>query len=270
MPFILIDDRRHAPLDSPTTLVLAAPPENIRQAALTQLPVAHMIYRIGRGYHLFRAQNAPVISGGMMVLDTDGYAGGGPMASLVSEILSECDKRGYTGIVLDIGSAASRPLSPLAGALGAETAKHGLALFVPQPLGAFTVDAGVLIPSALSGGTLHDHIADALRQYGDGRVALEMERIRMDFILPAASGTGKSLSADELQALMEQHHAKSFYSKDLCAFYFSYRDRKGTHFVLYDTAVSIRRKLQVAGSLGIKYAFAYYPHVADILSDIIA
>lgn len=257
-------------MDSPTTLVLAAPPENIRQAALTQLPVAHMIYRIGRGYHLFRAQNAPVVSGGLMVVDTDGYTGGGPMSSLVSEIMSECEKRAFTGIVLDIGSAALRPLSPLAGQLEIEAEKHNLSLFVPQPLGAFNVNACVLIPSALSGGTLHDHITDALRQYGDGRVALEIERIRMDFTLPAASGTGKAISAGELQSLMEQHSAKSFYSKDLCAYYFTYRDRKSIHFVLYDTAASIRRKLQLAGSLGIQYAFAYYPHLADIISEIIA
>lgn len=256
-------------MDSMTNLILAAPPESIRQAAATHLPVAHMIYRIGRGYHLFRAQNAAIAPGGLMVLDTDGYTGGGPMASLVTEILNECEKYVYSGVVLDIGSDASRPLSAMVGHLGIECAKHGLELFVQQPLSEASAGAIVLLPSALSGGTLHDHIADALKQYGEGRVALEVERIRMDFTLPASSGTGRALSAADLQALMEQYRTQSFLSKDLCAYYFTYRDKKGTHFVLYDNAASIKRKLQVASSMGIKHAFVYYPHVADIIGEIL-
>jgi hypothetical protein len=256
-------------MNATTNLILAAPPEYIRRAAETHRPVAHMIYRIGRGYHLFRAQNAVIAGGGLMVVDTDGYTGGGPMAVLVSEILNECEKNAYTGIVLDIGSASPRPLAPLAGYLGLEARERGLDVFVPQSL----ADAGsgliVLLPSALSGGTLHDHIADAQSLYGAERVALEIERVRMDFTLPAASGTGRALSENDLKLLMEQYNTRSFLSRDLCAYYFTYQDRKGTHIVLYDNAASIRRKLQVASALGVRHAFVFYPHVADIIDDIL-
>lgn len=255
-------------MDSMTNLILAAPPEYVRDAAATKLPVAHMIYRIGRGYHLFRSQSVRPAGGGLMVLDTGGYTGGGPLSALVTEIISECQGNTYTGIVLDIGSAAPRPLSPMAERLGLEASKYGLNLFVSQPLGDIGSSAIVLIPSALSGGTLIEHISDAVKKYGTGRVALEIERIRMDFTLPAVSGTGKSLTEAELQALMDEHHAKSFLSKELCAYYFNYRDKKGMHFVLHDNVTSIRRKLQVAASLGVEYAFAYYPHVADIISEL--
>jgi hypothetical protein len=108
-----------------------------------------------------------------------------------------------------------------------------------------------------------------VNKYGVQRIALEIERVRMDFTLPSVNGTGKELSAYELDALIEQHKTQSFFSKDLYAFYFNYREKKGTHFVLYDNGVSIKRKLQAAGNIGVEHAFLFYPHVNDIIDKII-
>ena len=140
----------------------------------------------------------------------------------------------------------------------------------PESLAAASSHTVVLLPTALSGGTLSGHIGDALEKYGPGRLALEIERVRMDFALPAVTGTGQDLSAVELQALIDQYKPNSFLSKELCANYFTYRDKKGTHFVLYDNAASIRRKLAVAASLGVDSALMFYPHVADIIDKILA
>jgi predicted alpha/beta-fold hydrolase len=238
-------------------------------AARTGLPVAHMMYRIGRGYHLFRAQGAEYYKGGLMVVDTDGFSGGGPTSALVLEIIDECRKRNFLGIVLDTGGRAAVPLPALTVHLASDAHQHGLKLYVPEALAAASDLTIVLVPTALSGGTLADHIGEALKKYGPGRVALEIERVRMDFSLPAMSGTGRELTAEEFQALQQHHHAQSFFSKDLCAYYFSYHDKTGVRFVLYDNAASIKRKLSVGAKLGITDAFIFYPHVADIIDKIV-
>jgi len=238
-------------------------------AEATGLDVARMIYRIGRGYHLYKAHAYNHVKGGLMVVDTDGYSGGGPVSALVGEILLECDKRGYKGIVLDTGRSPVNMLQYLASYLASEAQTRGLRCFVPESLHSVGGNAAVLIPTALSGGTLTGHIGEAADKYGISRIALEIERVRMDFTLPAVNGSGRELSADELDALIEQHKTQSFFSKDLVAYYFNYRDKKGTHFVLYDNGASIKRKLQAAGSAGVENAFLFYPHVADIIDKII-
>ncbi len=252
-------------MDNMTNIIIAAPPEFIEAASRSGFAVAYMIYRIGRGHHLFRAQGISRIKGGLMVLDTDGYIGGGPSSALIMEILGECEKNNFTGIVLDTGGKAAMPLMLLAGHLAAELKKHGLKLYIHEVLSGASDLTVVLIPTALSGGTLSGHIGDATAKYGTGRVALEIERVRMDFTLPAKTGTGTELTADELKNLMDEYHPQSFLSKDLCAYYFTYHDKKGTHFVLYDNDTSIRRKLTAAGKLGIEDAFVFYPHVSDII-----
>lgn len=255
-------------MDNSTNVVFAAPPEYVGAASQTGLPVAYMIYRIGRGYHLFRAKGLDWINGGIMVLDTDGYSGGGPLSALISEILGECMQKGFHGIILDSGGKSSKQLAAMASRLAQDAMKRGIRLYVHDVLAYASDKTVVLVPTALSGGTLSGYLDDAVNRFGKERVALEIDRVRMDFTLPASSGTGKELRAGELQALMDTYHPQSFLSRDLCAYYFTYHDKNGTHFVLYDNAASIRRKLSVAAKMGIDSAFIYYPNVTDIIEEI--
>lgn len=257
-------------MDKDTKIIIAAPAEFIETAIAKGQTIAHMIFRIGRGYHLFRAQGSAFIKGGLMVLDTGGFSGGGPISILVSEILRQCETSGFTGIVLDTGGARTAPLSMLADRLGVEASNRNLTLYIPESLADAGEHAVVLLPTALSGGTLRAHIRDAQRRYGKGRVALEIERVRMDFTLPASSGTGKELSAEDLQNLLTQYHPQSFLSIPLCTNYFTYHDKKGVHFVLYDNSTSIHCKLGAAADMGIDTAFMFYPHVSDIIDKILA
>ena len=257
-------------MDTVKQLFLAAPQEYIDAAAQTGCTVANMIYRIGRGYHLYRAQGTDQIRGGVMVVDTDGYVGGGPQNALVSEIIGECEKKGFSGIVLDTAGRSLPYFMSLAVRLGNAAEGLGVKTYVPEALAAAGGQTVVLLPTALSGGTLADHIGDALTRYGPGRVALEIERVRMDFSLPAVTGTGKELTEEELQGLVDRYRPSSFLSRELCAWYFTYRDKKGTRFVLYDNAASIRRKLSVAAKLGVETAFMFFPQVADIIDKILA
>lgn len=255
-------------MDIMTNIIVAVPPEYLEAASRSGYPLAYMIYRIGRGHHLFRAQGVSRIAGGVMVLDTGGYIGGGPSATLIMEILGECERNKFSGIVLDTGGKVTSQLMLLTSHLASEAIARGLKVYVHEILSDASKHVIVLIPTALSGGTLAGHIGDALQKYGPGRVALEIERVRMDFSLPAAQGTGIELTADELQSLIDEHHPQSFLSKDLCAYYFTYHDKKGTHFVLYDNGSSINRKLSVASKMDIEDAFIFYPHTADIIDKI--
>ncbi|UOO38690.1 hypothetical protein IZU99_05450 [Oscillospiraceae bacterium CM] len=256
-------------MDNNTNIFIAAPPEFIESAGRSGLTVAHMIYRIGRGYRLYRAQGAEVKNGGVMVLDTDGFTGGGPVSELVAEILTECARHNFTGIVLETGDKAPPAAASLAVRLSAAAAEQSLTLYIQEALAPACPTGVVLIQSALSGGRLSDHLGDAVTRYGAHRVALEIERVKMDFLVPAVTGAGRALAPGEFEALLAEYKPQTFLSNDLCANYFTYRNKKGTHFVLFDTAASIRRKLAVAQRLGITTAFLYYPHVSDLLGKIL-
>ena len=91
---------------------------------------------------------------------------------------------------------------------------------------------------------IRERAEKAAAQYGAGRVALAVERVAADFFLPAPSGQGHPLSQEELKALMDEREPAVFFSNELCAHYFTYMNRQnGAHFVLFDDAASIRKKL---------------------------
>lgn len=249
-------------------LVLASTREYLDEAAQTGLPVAHMIYKIGRGYRLFRASGARRHPGGLMVLDAGGYSGGGPLSGLVEEIFEECRQAGFTGVILTPGERATQGQIALAARLAAAGEEKGLALYVPESLAASAPGVRVLVQTALSGGNLARHIYRAVEKYGPEKVALEVERVRMDFAIPAKTGIGQALSQEELEALLEAHRPKIHYTEELAASYFIYRSRRRTHFVLFDNAATIRRKLAIAGRFGVREAFLFYPGVRDILEEI--
>ena len=57
-----------------------------------------------------------------------------------------------------------------------------------------------------------------------------------------------------------------YYSRELAANYFTYPTERGTHFVLFDDAETLRRKVRLAESYGIREAFVMYPEICDLLS----
>ena len=86
----------------------------------------------------------------------------------------------------------------------------------------------------------------------------------MDFTLPAPSGEGAPLSGEELRQLMEREQPTVFFSRDLCARYFTYARDGRAHFVLFDDAETLNRKVQIGTSLGFSTAFFMWPEVRDI------
>ena len=145
--------------------------------------------------------------------------------------------------------------------------QSGRRLYVPE---AFAVpEASVLVCTALSGGTLRERLSDAAARYGTQRVALDCQRLAMDFVLPCRSGEGTPLTPEELSARRERCGAAVFFSEELCANYFSYTAQGRAHFVLFDTAETLRCKLRLGRERGMETAFLMYPEVSDLLPELL-
>lgn len=255
---------------SDSNLILAAAPTEMMAAQHYGLTLAHMAYRVGGGPHLFRA-NLPVPAhGGLMMIDDAGFDGRGEPTEFCNEVLRECSARGYTGVVCDFERSltlSGRILSALSPLLD----RQGWPLYVTEQYARCSDTAKVLIPTAISGGSLHQRLSEAAAQYGADRVALAVERSAEDFFLPSPTGQGTPLSREELQRRIEEKAPSVFFSSELCAHYFTYMNREnGAHFILFDDAASIRKKLHIARSLDIADALLPYPEVEDILSAILA
>ena len=250
-------------------LILAVPPEDVTAAQSYGLTLAHVAYRVGGGPHLFRS-NLPIpVRGGLMYIDDSGFDGRGTPDTFCQEVVRECSARGFGGIIC----AFDRNLPLLAAIvaqLGPMLARQSRSFYVSEPYGRHTATGRVLIPTALSGGSLRQRLSEAAERYGTGRVALAVERSAEDFFLPSPNGQGRPLTREELAAKRQELSPSIFFSDELCARYFTYMNRQsGAHFVLFDDAGSIRKKLRLAEAMGIDRALFFYPEVSDLLPDIL-
>ena len=115
---------------------------------------------------------------------------------------------------------------------------------------------------------LKGRLEEAVRQYGSHRLVLSLHRIREDFFLPAPTGRGRPLSQRELEQRLRQLEPRVFFSKDLCAHYFTYMSREtGAHFVLFDDGESLKQKRALAQEAGIPCFFWLYPELESLLPD---
>ena len=251
-------------------LILAAPPEDVTAAQAHGLTLAHMAYRVGGGPHLFRSNQPIPARGGLMYIDDGGFDGRGTPDAFCQEVVRECAARGFGGVVCAFDRKLPL-LSAVVEQLGPMLVRQGRSFYVSEPYGRCTATGRVLIPTALSGGSLRQRLGEAVERYGAGRVALAVERTAADFFLPSPDGQGRPLTREELKARLEERSPSVFFSDELCARYFTYMNRQnGAHFVLFDDAGSIRKKLRLAEALGIDRALLCYPEVSDLMGDILA
>lgn len=88
-------------------------------------------------------------------------------------------------------AALIRQLAPLLGV-------YGRRLYVPEIYAAASPETVVLLCTVLSGGSLQGRLEETCAAYGAQRLALDLERLMMDFPLPCPSGEGIRLSREEL------------------------------------------------------------------------
>ncbi|MBQ2061911.1 MAG: hypothetical protein II458_04475 [Oscillospiraceae bacterium] len=247
-------------------IYLAAAPELLARAHSLSVPVAHAAYRIDEAGHLTARELPAMLRGGLLLL-----CGGETLPSFRPEILcremvNECQRREFGGAVLDIDGPPSSLSVRLMRLLEEELGRRQKRLYVPETWGDHARTATVLIGTAVSGGTLRQRLEEAKGRFGKRPLALDCQRLVMDFLLPSPNGEGSPLTIDQLARLRQGHNV--YFSPDLCARYFTYRTSSRTHFVLFDDADTLRRKLALGEELGIGTAFFMLPEVDDLAGEL--
>ncbi len=245
---------------------LAVTPGQEQEASKYTRTLAHVAYRIGPGSTLLRQNLLLQTRGGLLsVSDREAPIIEDPEA-LCAAVLRECGRRGYGGVVLDFEELPRRDRLVFAEQLGQALSAGRRTLYLPESYDAAAKDAVVLVCTAISGGSFTERLQEAARQRGGaGRLALDVQRLRMDFRLPARTGEGDPLSAEAFGRLMERKSPAVFFSQDLCARYFTYTVDSEAHFVLFDDADTLSQKLKIGSSMGFSAAFFMWPEVRDIV-----
>lgn len=244
---------------------LAVAPPEVQEAAKFGRSFAHVAYRIGEDSALLRQSILLQTRGGLLtVSDREAPRINTPEA-LCAAVLRECGRRSYTGVLLDFEAAPSRDRLAFCEQLGRELAAGRRTLYVPEVYGKASPVAIPLVCTAVSGGSFTEHLREAASQRGGAaRLALDVQRLRMDFRLPSPSGEGRPLTGAELSALMDRESPAVFFSPDLCARYFTYTREGETHFVLFDDADTLNQKLKIGNTTGFSAAFFMWPEMRDL------
>lgn len=259
-------------MNSKISIVLTAPPSMAHAASRFNLPLAHMAYRVGPGLRLLRgAVRTSTRDAYMTLSDTQYLEQGGSPALLAREVAGECLENGFRGVVADFSGAPCAGLSAFIREAAQTLSDNRLTLYVSGAYVQLSAQTTVLISSNVTGGSLRARLEESVAAYGLGRVALDVGRLCHDFMLPAPGPEGKKLEPKELSGLIDRLRPMSFYSNELCANYFTYRDTDGgMHFVVYDNAHTIAKKLYTAQLLGVREAFLLYPEIEELLDDILS
>ena len=251
-------------------LYLAVTPGEAREATQYGRTLAHVAYRIGPGSTLLRQSLPLQTRGGLLsVSDREAPPIGDPDA-LCAAVLRECGRRSYTGTLLDFEEPPRQDRLEFARRLGQTLAAGRRTLYLPERYAqAAGNSAVVLVCTAISGGSLNQRLQEAADAHGGAaRLALDVQRLRMDFRLPAHSGEGEPLDAERFQRLMERETPSVFFSQELCARYFTYVRDGQAHFVLFDDAGTLKQKLRSGASMGFSAAFLMWPEIKDIVGEL--
>ena len=261
-------------------IYLAASPGELREAAGFQTGIAHAAYRIGGDSALLSrnllipaascpGRGAGMGRGGLLLLSGRDAPEIRRPEALAGALLRECGRRDYGGVVLDFEGPPSQDRRSFAAVLGRQCAAAGRTLYLPEAYAGATLPCRVIVNTAVSGGSLEEHLRECCRAYGGAQnIALDLQRLRMAFPLPAPSGQGEPLPQETLEAWLQERQPAVFYSRDLCVRYFTCTDHGTARFVLFDDAGTLRQKLWLGRTLGVSAAFFQWPEIRDIAAGL--
>ena len=250
-------------------LLLAMPVGHTPPPARFGLLTAHMAYRIGSGPVLLGIRLPEELQGGLMLVDCEGFDGLGDPLPCCSQILGECRRRNYSGIVCDFDGEPTACLKQMTETLDHQCAKEGWTLYVTEQLAAHAPAARVLIPSAVTNGSLERRLRVAMERYGASRPVLAVEWLRKDLPLPN-DRRGDPMTQLELEDQIRRLQPATFFDRGLCANYYTYMANGGqAHFVLFDTPQSLRAKISLCNRLGLPAVLMAAPEVMGHLPAIL-
>ena len=249
---------------------LLTPSGELEQARNCGLPLVHLDFSLGKDGLLHHSRLPDACRGGLMLAGAAEAPENGPPDRAVRAVLALCRDRNFRGVVLDREGPPTPYLSRLIRDLDRGLAQAERGFFLPEPFARFSRRAFLYLSSAVSGGSLTRRLREAAEEYGAARLVFALERTAEEFPIPAPGGAGKPLELEELEDLLRRLRPAVRFSADLCAYYFTYLDRKSRpRLVLFDRADSLRKKQELAREAGIERFFLLYPQVEDLLPDLI-
>ncbi len=175
----------------------------------------------------------------------------GNAEQLCADLIAECKVLGCPGVFLDLEQSYPllREFLTLA---DKQLPEAGIPLFVPERCAQGLTHAVAVCEAAVSGGSFDRMFDDLLARYGKGRVAAMIQPICTGFQLPSENADGASLALEELERLRARYGAQVYFSKELCAKYFTYMDEHSRgHFVLFDDKSTVQEKYRRLSLLGV-------------------
>jgi len=242
-------------------VTICAQSADTREAMAHGLPLCHLAYKVGAEGHLYRSGLGLNVRGGLLALSDSGIDGESVYnPELAAEIRQECNLRGLDGILCDFEGNANELKTRFAYESAKLFKKAGLRFYVPESLASAAPSAKVLINSAVVGGSCEELYRKAVLRYGKSRIALQYEPVCIDFVMPSPRGASDFISPQQLDELRKREQSIPYFSRELCANYFTYHDdSRQNHFVLFDDSRSMLRKLALARECGFGEAFICYP-----------
>lgn len=134
--------------------------------------------------------------------------------------------------------------------------ENGIPLYVPIACADVVQHAIITFETSISGGSLSQYIEQLQQTYGEKRLASFIRPVSNDFMVPSDSPDGKPILKAEREDLLRTWGAEPYFSKELCAKYFTYTDAMGeAHFVLFDDGITMLAKLSLLAGFHIDTVF---------------
>ncbi|MFI3250604.1 MAG: hypothetical protein R3Y07_06550 [Eubacteriales bacterium] len=241
-------------------LHIAITPEEI--GVRTQHQQIHNLYRIDGKLNLLRA-NCPSdlrTNGQLLGIASHHFAPKGDVPRLCGQILREVDRRNYQGVICQFQGTTNPTLQEVVSYLEKQLPEGDLT--VSENYGSATKTAQVLLSSAISGGTLYHRMEGGVTRFGRERVLMQMDCIAEDLYIPSPTGNGTTLPYEEVDILRRKVGGTVFFSKELCARYFTYQNHEtGLHFVLFDDSDTISEKIKYVEEWNLAGGLLHYSEV---------
>lgn len=249
-------------------IILLTPATQLEEAGRHSLPLGVLGYRLGNGGSLLKSRHLPRHRGGWLAVDDLHFTDADPHSAEAysRQILTEWAEGGYVGVIAN-WEGSSPLLHKLTEQLGQALSRREGKLMVPPEFSSDGSERYVICSSPVFQGDLSQQLRTAMVRSG-GRAVLAIERRARDFLLPEDK-TGTPLSPGELARRREVWRPPVYFSNELCAHYFTYRDHAGLHQIIFDTENSLRRQLSLARQAELPFCLMAWPEVKGFLPQLL-
>ena len=246
-------------------IYLCAAPKELSSARQSFSHIAHAACHIDTNGHLHSTLSAPCNKDDLLLLTAEEQSPFHEPAALCRSIKEILLKSGLKGAAADFPPPVTAEKLRFLSLLSRELTASGISFFAPEEFASNLPAATAVICTAMSGGIFTTRLEEAISRFGNGHIALDIQRLTMLFPIPSPTGVGTHLSHTEFKNLFLSLQPAVFFSRELCAKYFLLRQQGQLHLVLFDDISTLLEKLRIGKRMGISHFFFSYPEISDIL-----